>query len=107
MKLPLRKSLLLILLLSVVLGVAAPGGMILAAGAEQQVQFVTPLMIVNSSFLNIRTGPGVQYNVLITVVGGTDLPVLGRANDGVWFQVSTVVGVGWVNSEFVIPRGDF
>jgi uncharacterized protein YgiM (DUF1202 family) len=107
MKLPSRKSLLLILLLSFVLGVAAPGGIILAAGAEQQVQFVTPIMVVNSSFLNVRTGPGVQYNVLITVVGGTDLPVLGRANDNVWFQISTVVGVGWVNAEFVIPRGDF
>jgi len=107
MRLPARKSLLLLLLLSFILGVAAPGGIIMAAGAAQQVQFVTPIMVVNSSFLNIRTGPGVQYNVLITVVGGTDLPVLGRAADGVWFQVSTVVGVGWVNSEFVIPRGDF
>jgi uncharacterized protein YgiM (DUF1202 family) len=107
MKLPARKTLLLILLLSFVLAVAAPGGIILAAGAEQQVQFVTPIMVVNSSFLNIRTGPGVQFNVLITVVGGTELPVLGKANDNVWFQVSTVVGVGWVNSEFVIPRGDF
>lgn len=107
MKLPSRKPLLLILLLSFVLGVAAPGGIILAAGAEQRVQFVTPIMIVNSSFLNIRTGPGVQYNVLITVVGGTDLPVLGRSSDNIWYQVSTVVGVGWVNSEFLIPRGDF
>jgi uncharacterized protein YgiM (DUF1202 family) len=79
----------------------------MAAGAEQQVQFVAPVMLVNSSFLNVRTGPGVQYNVLITVVGGTELPVLGRAQDGVWFQVSTVVGIGWVNAEFVIPRGSF
>ncbi len=64
-------------------------------------------MVVNSSFLNIRTGPGVKYEILITVVGGTQLPVLGVAQDRVWYQVSTVVGVGWVNSEFVIPRGDF
>lgn len=84
-----------------------PGTTALAAPTEQQVQFVAPVMVVNTSFLNIRTGPGVQYSILITVVGGTELPVLGRARDNVWFQVSTVVGVGWVNSEFVIPRGDF
>jgi uncharacterized protein YgiM (DUF1202 family) len=107
MKLPSRKFLMLFLLFSFVLGLAAPGGVSLAAGAEQRVQFVTPIMIVNSSFLNIRTGPGVQYNVLLTVVGGTELPVLGRAKDNIWYQVSTVVGVGWVNSEFLIPRGDF
>jgi uncharacterized protein YgiM (DUF1202 family) len=83
------------------------GGAAVAADAQQQVQFSTPIMVVNSSFLNIRTGPGVKYEVLITVVGGTQLPVLGMAADRVWYQVSTVIGVGWINSEFVIPRGDF
>ncbi len=78
----------------------------LAEGA-QQVQFIAPKLVVNTSFLNVRTGPGVQYTVLITVVGGTELPVLGVANDGVWFQVSTVIGVGWVNVEFTLPRGNF
>jgi uncharacterized protein YgiM (DUF1202 family) len=82
-------------------------GAVIAAPAQQQVQFTAPIMVVNSSFLNIRTGPGVKYEVLITVVGGTQLPVLGVAADRVWYQVSTVIGVGWINSEFVIPRGDF
>lgn len=77
------------------------------ADAQQQGQFIAPKLVVNSSFLNVRTGPGVQFSVLITVVGGTELPVLGRAPDGIWFQVSTVVGVGWVNVEFTIPRGSF
>lgn len=78
-----------------------------SAAFAQQVQFAPPVLVVNSSFLNVRTGPGVQFNALITVVGGTELPVLGRAGDNVWFQVSTVVGVGWVNAEFVLPRGSF
>lgn len=73
----------------------------------QRVQFSAPVMVVNTSFLNIRTGPGVQYDILITVVGGTTLPVLGVANDRVWYQVSTVAGVGWLNSQFVLARGDF
>jgi uncharacterized protein YgiM (DUF1202 family) len=83
------------------------GGVATARNTEQQVQFTTPIMVVNASFLNVRTGPGVRYEVLLTVVGGTQLPVLGVAQDRVWYQVSTVVGVGWINSEFVIPRGDF
>lgn len=86
---------------------AAPGSAAVAPITDQQAQFSAPLMVVNTSFLNIRTGPGVNYSVLITVVGGTELPVLGVANDRVWYQVSTVIGIGWVNAEFVIPRGDF
>lgn len=78
-----------------------------AAPSAQTAQFVAPRLVVNSSFLNVRTGPGVQYTPLITVVGGTELPVLGRAADNIWFQVSTVVGVGWVNVQFTVPRGSF
>lgn len=73
----------------------------------QQVTFAIPKLVVNTSFLNIRTGPGVQFAVLVTVVGGTELPVLGVANDRVWYQVNTTEGVGWVNVEFTLPRGDF
>lgn len=78
-----------------------------AAGNEQRATFSSPIMVVNTSFLNVRTGPGIQYSVLVTVVGGSTLPVLGVARDRVWYQVSTVVGVGWVNSQYVLPRGDF
>jgi uncharacterized protein YgiM (DUF1202 family) len=79
----------------------------MAGNVEQQVQFVAPRLVVNSSFLNVRTGPGIQFSVLITVVGGTEMPVLGRASDNVWYQVSTVVGVGWVNVQYTVPRGNF
>ena len=40
------------------------GSVLTAADTQQQVQFSTPIMVVNSSFLNIRTGPGVKYEVL-------------------------------------------
>ncbi len=79
----------------------------LADAPQQQAQFVSPKLIVNTSFLNVRTGPGVQYTVLLTVVGGTELPVIGRAKDNVWYQVTTVVGVGWVNIQYAAPRGSF
>lgn len=79
----------------------------MARDLEQQAQFATPILVANTSFLNVRTGPGVQYSVLVTVVGGTELSVLGRARDNVWFQVATNSGAGWVNVEFTLPRGDF
>ncbi len=91
-------------ILSVGLMAFAPVAM---ASEAQQTSFAAPRLVVNTSFLNVRTGPGVQYSVLLTVVGGTELPVLGQASDGVWYQVSTVVGVGWVNIEFCVPRGSF
>ncbi len=101
------KALRVALILSLLVGVFTLGGVASASEREQQSQFVAPVLVVNTSFLNIRTGPGVQFTVLITVVGGTQLPALGVAPDGVWYQVSTVAGVGWVNVEFTLPRGDF
>lgn len=92
----------LVLLVAILMGGAAS-----ASDLEQQATFQAPLLVVNTSFLNVRTGPGVQYTVLVTVVGGTELPVLGRHPDGVWYQVNTDGGPGWLNIEFTLPRGDF
>jgi uncharacterized protein YraI len=75
--------------------------------AFAQPQFSVPVVVVNTSFLNVRTGPGVQYTSLVTLVGGTELPVLGVGSDGVWYLVSTPLGLGWVNVEFTLPRGNF
>lgn len=99
------RSIVLILVVALFGTMVAPVAM--AAPASQQAQYATPVAIVNTSFLNVRTGPGVQYSVLITVVGGTTLQVMGRAADGVWLQVSTQAGLGWVNVEYTIPRGNF
>lgn len=83
------------------------GSVVSARTLEQQVSFEAPKLVVNTSFLNVRKGPGVGFEVLVTVVGGTELPVLGTFGDGVWYQVATDGGPGWVNVEFTLPRGDF
>ncbi|MBE0691031.1 MAG: SH3 domain-containing protein [Anaerolineae bacterium] len=75
--------------------------------ALAQPQYEIPLLVTNTSFLNVRTGPGVQYTTLVTVVGGSELPVLAAGSDGVWYLISTPVGVGWVNVDFTLPRGNF
>lgn len=98
-----------VMMLSVVALISVMLASVTAASPEvaQDARFNTPVVVVNTSFLNVRTGPGTEYPVLITVVGGTTLPVLGIAPDRVWFQVSTQAGPGWMNSQFGLPRGNF
>jgi uncharacterized protein YraI len=74
---------------------------------EQRAEFQPPILVVNTSFLNVRTGPSSAYPIMLTVVGGTEFPALGIASDGIWYQVSTVVGLGWIDSSFAIARGNF
>lgn len=99
MRSKLRTLVLLLTFLLMVVGSALP--------ALAQAQYAVPVMVANTSFLNVRTGPGAEYSVLVTVVGGTELPVLGVAGDRVWYLVATGAGNGWVNTEYVIARGDF
>lgn len=102
-----RNRLVMVLMTMAILWSFLLGAPVLAGEQEQQANFATPVLVVNTSFLNVRTGPGVEYSVLVIVVGGTELPVLGVANDQVWYQVATDGGVGWVNVSFTLPRGDF
>ncbi|MCA9912281.1 MAG: hypothetical protein KC496_02995, partial [Anaerolineae bacterium] len=65
----------------------------------------TPHVVVNTPFLNGRSGPGVQYTVVATFSGGTELPVIGIASDGVWMLVTGPFGQAWVNDEYAVFRG--
>lgn len=104
------KSVLAVLLLALVLFSSAAviqASEPTTAAVEQQSQFALPILVVNTPFLNIRTGPGGEYTVMAVARGGTELPVLGVARDRLWYLVATAVGNGWVNSSFTLPRGDF
>lgn len=103
---PQNRIVLLTLVVALMLGlvVSMP---VIAQTDTGRVTFAQPKLVVNTSFLNVRTGPGVSYPILATVVGGSELPVLGAAGDDIWYQVSTEVGPGWVNITFTLPRGDF
>ena len=70
-------------------------------------QDYSPRLIVNTSFLNIRSGPGVSYDIITTVPGGAALPVLAMDSGRLWYQVETLVGEGWVNSYYTVGRGNF
>ncbi len=64
-------------------------------------------LIVNTSFLNVRSGPGVGHAVVTVVSGGTTLPVISRAENLTWYEVESPAGNGFVNSSYTVRRGDF
>jgi uncharacterized protein YgiM (DUF1202 family) len=94
--------LLVLLVVLILIGFAASA----YAGALEQ-RLPTPILVVNTSFLNARSGPGPQYSVITTLTGGSELPVLGTNDDTTWYLVTTPVGSGWVDVSFTLPRGDF
>ena len=64
-------------------------------------------VVINTGNLNVRSGPSAAFSTVATVPGGTELAVIGRAPDGVWYYVEGAFGRGWVNNQFVLFRGDF
>ena len=64
-------------------------------------------LVVNTSYLNVRSGPGLGHGVILTVPGGTALEALSVYADGRWYQVNTSAGPGWVNSAYTLGRGNF
>jgi len=95
-----KKLALLVILLSFVFGTVTH-----ASGVGQQLAI--PILVVNTSFLNARSGPGPQYTVITTLVGGSELPVLGTNGDNTWYLVTTATGNAWVDVSFTLARGVF
>ena len=67
----------------------------------------TPHLVVNTSYLNVRSGPSARHDVILTVPGGTKLMAIGIAPNRVWYEVATAAGNGWVNTRYTVGRGDF
>lgn len=61
-----------------------------------------PTGVVNASYLNVRSGPGVQYGIVSTIRGGTYANLIGRNFDTTWLEIILGNGVrGWVNANFI------
>jgi uncharacterized protein YgiM (DUF1202 family) len=67
----------------------------------------TPYALVMATYLNVRTGPGINYAVLGTAYAGETLPIVGRSADNLWYQVETRYGTGWVSSAYVVTRNEY
>jgi SH3-like domain-containing protein len=60
--------------------------------------------MVNTSSLNVRSGPGVQFRAIAVVQGGTDVNVVSRDSNG-WVQIQIPGSVtGWVNGRYLTFR---
>lgn len=62
--------------------------------------------IVNTSYLNLRSGDGPEYTIVGRVRGGAKLVILGRNESASWWYVKAGDVVGWVISDFIVIRGD-
>ncbi|MCB0070248.1 MAG: SH3 domain-containing protein [Caldilineaceae bacterium] len=59
--------------------------------------------IINSN-MNVRGGPGTNYNILGGANQGERYPVTGRSNDGTWWQINYNGQDGWVYGELVTTQ---
>ncbi|MAU13157.1 MAG: hypothetical protein CL607_25290 [Anaerolineaceae bacterium] len=62
--------------------------------------------IVNTSFANLRSGPGPAYTRLAVVRGSTPLVILGQNDIQTWWYVQVGDVRGWIWGELVALRGD-
>lgn len=62
-----------------------------------------------TDYVNVRTGPGTNYPVLVVAPPSTTGEVTGKSADGAWYQVKvptqySSTGLGWVSASYVIPQ---
>lgn len=56
--------------------------------------------------LNLREGPGLNWDVLSIVSGGTTIPVIGRTASTIWIQVVHEGQIGWISTQYTVWSGD-
>ncbi len=60
-----------------------------------------PVITVIVETLNVRNGPGLNYDRIGRLREGDVAPILGTIPDFSWFMIQAPFGVGWVAAEFV------
>ncbi|MEP7286761.1 MAG: GDSL-type esterase/lipase family protein [Chloroflexota bacterium] len=59
----------------------------------------------NTDNLNVRTGPGINYDRIAALGIGTTVPITGTNNDTSWYQVNVQGLTGWVSGAYATPLG--
>lgn len=60
-----------------------------------------PAEVVINANINVRGGPGTNYNLLGAANAGQRFPITGRNNDSSWWEINYNGQVGWVLAELV------
>jgi len=63
-----------------------------------------PAEVVVNSIVNVRGGPGTNYNILGAAQPGERYPVTGRNDASDWWQIDYSGQVGWVFGQLVTPQ---
>ena len=57
---------------------------------------------INAKTLNMRKGPGTQFELVSAFASGTRLSLLGKDSSGTWANVKSAEGVeGWMSVKYV------
>ena len=73
---------------------------------------VGPTVIVSpeNEQINVRSGPGTEYDKIGVLISGQEVPALGRSAQGLWIKIAypgVPGGTAWVYSFLVsVPSGD-
>lgn len=82
----------------------APQGYVVVTAPQPVATVVTGAreVVVQAALLNVRSGPGLEFNVVEQAEHGVRLPVFGDAPG--WYYVRMPDGLyGWVMAQFTIP----
>lgn len=82
-------------------GATGPGAVVTVPAPAPGAPAVT---VTAADGVNVRSGPGTDYDVVGLMPYGTQAPVVGRSQDGGWWVVSVPVtrnNQGWVAAEYV------
>ncbi len=63
------------------------------------------IVVLAGNVVNVRSGPGRQYQLLGRLAGGDTAPTLGRSLDGQWWHIRFRGKLGWVHGDYVTPVG--
>jgi uncharacterized protein YraI len=77
-----------------------------AVGSWAQEPGNTGVYLTTQFDLNLRGGPGQNWEVITTLPPGTTLPVIGRTADTQWLQVAYSSVNGWLSTRYVVWTGD-
>jgi uncharacterized protein YraI len=50
--------------------------------------------------LNVRSGPGTNYSIVVALPGGTTVDIIGKNADGSWWFIAFDGNTGWVSAPF-------
>lgn len=63
---------------------------------------IIPTATIATSYLNVRSGPGVGYGITTALAAGQTAGLIGRNADGSWVHLLLASGVsGWVNASYI------